>query len=228
MPAIHQPFTCTSRSLHETRVIGQLPNASSFESTECSLPSCALPGRRARHREVSQLFQHYVHVRGSQGGVEEAQVSLLDGLLLLGSESQVEQLDCCLVLYLGMCRALVELRDKGRRRLVTNTHGASSLSDEQPKKAHLPMLARPAGSSIACSDEQPSKAHSPMLVRPAGSSMACSNEQPLKANLPMLVRPAGSSMACSDEQPAKARQPMLVRPAGSSMACSDEQQEKAQ
>ena len=43
------------------------------------------------------------------------------------------------------------------------------VSEEQSRKAQLPMLVRLAGSWIDVNEEQPSKAQSPRLVRLAGS-----------------------------------------------------------
>ena len=57
-----------------------------------------------------------------------------------------------------------------------------------------------AGSSIDVNEEQPWKAKVPRLVRPAGSVIEVNEEQPWKAQVPRLVRPAGSSIDVIEEQ----------------------------
>ena len=54
------------------------------------------------------------------------------------------------------------------------------VSEEQSRKAQLPMLVRLAGSWIDVNEEQPSKAQSPRLVRLAGSWIDVNDVQPSK------------------------------------------------
>ena len=67
---------------------------------------------------------------------------------------------------------------------------------------------------IEVREEQPSKAHSPILVTEAGMVIEVREKQPEKALSPILVTEAGMVIEVRAEQPEKAESPILVTEEG--------------